>query len=285
MCDFDECGNPGRRAFLIGAAAAGVASLAPRGASAAPPDGAKGSEISFPSSVGAIDAYLAKPDGRGRHPAVLVLHAELGLPDWVRAVADELAGAGFVALAVARFSRSPGLTQEQLRADGQGPRRYLSESYFLEVQKEALGGVDYLRRSHSVRRGRIGAVGFCGGGIQAVRLALASPAIGAIVSFYGPPALPPQYKNPTDPIVDLVDVGTRVRTPIQIHYGTKDYAVKAADVARFADEIRGSGTPVEVHEYEGATHAFYDQREQPANAAAARAAHDLYLRFLHDRLG
>jgi carboxymethylenebutenolidase len=207
------------------------------------------------------------------------------LPAWVRAVADELAGAGFAALAVSRFSRTPGMTEEQLRADGQGPRHYLTETYFLEVQKELLGGIDYLRNSPAVRRGPIGAVGFCGGGIQAVRLSLATPAIGAIVSFYGPPALPAQYKHPTDPIVDLVDIGTRVRAPVQIHYGTSDYAVKAAEVERFAGELRGAGTPVEVHDYEGATHAFYEHREQPANAAAARAAHDFYLRFLNERLG
>ena len=285
MCEFDECGNPGRRTFLIGAATAGIASLAGGAASAVPPEGAKGADVSFPSAVGAVAAYIATPNRKGRYPAVLVLHAQLGLPGWVRGVADELAGAGFAALAVSRFSRTPGLTAEQLRADGQGPRLYLTEAHFLEVQKEAIGGIEYLRHSRSVRRGRIGAVGFCGGGIQAVRLALESPAIGAIVSFYGPPALPPQYKNPADPIVDLVDIGSRLRTPVQIHYGTNDYAVKAADVARFAGEVRGAGTPVEIHDYAGATHAFYEHREQPANAAAARAAHDSYLRFLRELLG
>ncbi|MFL6844953.1 MAG: dienelactone hydrolase family protein [Allosphingosinicella sp.] len=153
------------------------------------------------------------------------------------------------------------------------------------MQKESLGAVAYLRHSSAVSRGPIGIVGFCGGGIKAVRLALSAPAIGAVVSFYGPPALPAQYKHPTDPIVDLLDVGARLRTPLQIHYGTADYAVRGADVERLADEVRSAGTPVEVHAYEGATHAFYDRRELPANAAAARAAHDLYLRFLHERLG
>ncbi|MFL6844952.1 MAG: dienelactone hydrolase family protein [Allosphingosinicella sp.] len=76
--------------------------------------------MSFPTPVGTARGYLARPRQRGRHPAVLVLHAELGVPHWTKAVADELAGAGFVALTVACFSRIPGLTEEQLRADGQG---------------------------------------------------------------------------------------------------------------------------------------------------------------------
>lgn len=284
MCVYDECARPGRRGFLI-LAAAGVAGLAAGEARTTTTPAAGGGEVDFPTPVGAVRAYLAAPRGRGRHPAVLVLHAQLGLPDWARAAADELAEAGFVALAPFGFSRSPGLTEEQLRADGRGPRHFLSESYFREGQQELLGAVGYLHRLPAVRRGPIGAVGFCGGGIRAVRFALASPAIGAIVSFYGPPALPDQYRNMSDPMPNLLDIGARLRTPLQIHYGTADYVVHAADVTRLADEVRAAGTPVEVFAYEGATHAFYRSGEPAANAAATGAARPRYLAFLHARLG
>lgn len=286
MCAFDECGKPGRRGFLA-MAAGGVVSFAAGDALAAeaPPTPPVGAETHFPSPVGEVRAYLATPRARGRHPAVLVLHAQLALPDWARAAADELAGAGFVALALFGFSRSIGLTEEQLRADGRGPRHFLSESYFREGQQELVGAVDFLQRSPLVRRGPIGAVGFCGGGIRAVRFAIASPAIGAVVSFYGPPALPAQYTNAADPMPDLLDIGGQLRTPLQIHYGTADYVVHAADVARLADEVRASGTPVEIYAYEGATHAFYRSADPPANAAATAAAGERYLRFLHARLG
>ena len=284
MCVYDECGEPGRRGFLI-MAVAGVAGLAAGNARAAAQGASTGAELNFPSSVGTVHAYLATPPGRGRHPAILVLHAQLGLPDWAKAAADELAGAGFVALALFGFSRSPGLTEEQLRADGRGPRHFLSETYFREGQQELLGAVDYLHHLPAVRRGRIGAVGFCGGGIRAVRFAMASPAIGAVVSFYGPPALPTQYKNPSDPMPNLLDIGARIRTPLQIHYGTADYVVHGDDVTRLADEVRASGTPVEVYAYEGATHAFYGSRDPAANSAATEAARGRYLGFLHARLG
>ena len=283
MCVYDECARPGRREFLV-LAAAGVAGLADATRASDPP-AAAGTEILFPSPVGPVRAYLATPAGRGRHPAVLVLQAQLGLPDWARAAADELAGAGFVALALFGFSRSPGLTEEALRADGRGPRHFISETYFREGQQELLGAVDYLQRLPSVRRGPIGAVGFCGGGVRAVRFAIASPAIGAVVSFYGPPAFPAQYKNAADPSPNLVDIGAQLHTPLQIHYGTADYVVHAADVNRLADELRAAGTPVEVFSYEGATHAFYRSHEPAANAAATEAARPRYLAFLHARLG
>ncbi|MBV9884690.1 MAG: dienelactone hydrolase family protein [Sphingomonadaceae bacterium] len=266
-------------------AAAGAAGLAAGGARATAPSRSHGTEIDFPSPVGAVHAYLATPTGRGRHPAILVLHAQLGLPAWARAAADELAAAGFVALALFGFSRSPGLTEEQLRADGRGARNFLSESYFREGQQELHGAVDYLHRLPAVRRGPLGAVGFCGGGIRGVRFAIASPAIGAVVSFYGPPALPAPYRNAADPMPDLVDVAAQLRAPLQIHYGTADYVVHAADVARLAEIVRAAGTPVEVHAYEGATHAFYGSADPAANAAATAAARPRYLAFLHARLG
>jgi carboxymethylenebutenolidase len=281
MCLFDECGKSGRRAFLKGALAAG---LVPRGVLAARAGPRGGVDVDVPSAVGTVRAYLARPAGLGRHPALLVLHGVVGLPGWARAVADELAAAGFVALAVSRFSRFPEVTEDQLRREGRASP-YLSEHFFLEAQQELLGAVAYLRGLSFVRRGRLGVVGFCGGGIAAVRLSIAAPALRAIVSFYGPPALPPQYRHPTDPIRDLVEIGGEVRVPLQIHYGTADYAVRGADVERLAAAVRATGTPVEVHAYEGATHAFYDSRAPAPNQAAARLAHDRYLQFLHARLG
>ena len=282
MCHFDECGKAaGRREFMAGAIAAGAAVLIPSAVSAA----GAGGEIRVPTQVGPIAAYLAAPAARGRHPAVLVMHGQLGVPDWTRRVADELAGAGFVALVASRFSRTPEVTDAVLREDGRGPRRFLTEAHFQEELQEVLGAADYLRALGTVRRGPIGAVGFCGGGIRAVRFSLATFDVGAVVSFYGPPALPAQYKHPTDPIVDLVDIADRVSAPLQIHYGTSDYAVPAEAVERFAGAVRRAGTPVETYAYEGATHGFYDAANaNPANDAAAAAARGRYLAFLRDRL-
>src|SRR5439155_23742467 len=100
-------------------------------------------------------------------------------------------------------------------------------------------------------------------GVTVVRRSLRTSDLGAIGSFYGPPALSPTYKN-ADPLVPLVDIGTRVHTALQIHYGTADYIVKGPDVDRFAAEVRSAGTEVEVYPYEGATHAFYDRTNPKA---------------------
>jgi carboxymethylenebutenolidase len=283
MCQYDECGtDPGRRAFLKHGLALGAVGLAgPAAAAADSPPQPVGDEIVFPSSVGPVRGYLALPAGTGRQPAVVVQHGEIGLPLSHRQTADELAQAGFAALVVQRFSRLPGITAEQIAADGRGARHFLSESFFRESQEEARGAVDHLLAHTRVRRGRIGAIGFCGGGIQAVRLAIAMPVLRAVVSFYGPPALPSQYRHPTDPIVNLVDIAGRIRRPLQIHYGTRDYAVRAEDVDRLVAAARNAGAHVEAYAYQGATHAFYDRTNQAAfNPAAAALARVRYVAFL-----
>ena len=283
MCQYDECGtDAGRRAFLKHGLALGAVGLAGSAAAALEAAaGTAGEEIVFPSPVGPVRGYLALPAGTRRQPAVVLLHGEIGLPLAHRQTADELAGAGFVALAVQRFSRTPDLTAEQIAADGRGARHYVSESFFRESQEEARGAVAHLLAHPRVRRGRIGAIGFCGGGIQAVRLALAVPALRAIVSFYGPPLLPPQYRNPTDPIVNLVDIADRIRRPLQVHYGTRDYAVRAEDVDRLVSAARGAGAHAEAYAYDGATHGFYDRTNRAAfNPAAASLARGRYLDFL-----
>lgn len=285
MCTHDGCPTPARREVLKTGAALLALGLTSSGAPADTLPVPLGETVHFQSSAGAAAGYLALPTSSAPAPAVLITHGEIGVPESHRLVAGELADAGFCALVVQRFSRIPGFGWDQIRADNAGDKHFLSEAHFHEEQQDALGAIAFLQNHPRVRASKMGAVGFCGGGIQAVRLSLATPALGAVVSFYGPPVLPPQYKNATDPIHDLVEFGSLIRTPLQIHYGTADYAVKAADVERLAAQVRGAGTEIEVWSYDGATHAFYDRTNAQAwNAERGALAHDRYIGFLKKHL-
>ena len=56
-------------------------------------------EVSYPSGRRQMPAYLARPDGPGPFPGIVVIHEIFGLTDWVRGVADQLAEAGYIAIA------------------------------------------------------------------------------------------------------------------------------------------------------------------------------------------
>ena len=283
MCELDDCAATPRRSFLQRATAALALISVDAGSWARAAE--RGRMVDFPTSVGQGRGYLALPEGKQTRPAVLVLHGEIGLPSAHKLTADELASAGFAALAIERFSRLPGFDWKAMQEDNRGPRKYLTEAFAREEEKEALGALAFLRRHPAVRKNRLGAVGFCGGGIRAVRLGMGKSSIAAVVSFYGPPVLPPQYKAPKDPLIDLVEMAGKVRTPLQMHYGTNDYAVKGDDVERLAALARRSGAEVETFAYPDATHAFYDRTNREAFAPeAADLARTRYFEFLHRHL-
>ena len=100
-------------------------------------------EVTFPTSVGDVRGYLALPAGRRRGPGIVLLHGEFGLPQTHRETADELARAGFAALAVQRFSRSPGMTWQELQADDHGQGRYRSETFARQEIEESRGALDW----------------------------------------------------------------------------------------------------------------------------------------------
>jgi carboxymethylenebutenolidase len=57
-------------------------------------------EVTIPTSAGGMPGYLSRPGGDGRWPGVVVLHDGFGIDAAVRAQADWLAGAGYLALSV-----------------------------------------------------------------------------------------------------------------------------------------------------------------------------------------
>jgi len=93
--------------------------------------------------------------------------------------------------------------------------------------------------------------------------------------------LPRQYKHDTDPVADLIAEASRIGFPLQMHYGTDDYAVKGADVEQMVAIARRNGADVEAYAYPGARHAFYDRTNAEAFAPeAAELARGRYLAFL-----
>jgi carboxymethylenebutenolidase len=301
MCSTEDCNNDDtpskgieRRTFLTGvtAAIAGVTLASERLAQQPPqpPTNALNDPkviqgmVSFKSGPDIIQGYLARPRKAGRFRAVVVLHGDLHLPEDHRYTAAQLAQAGFVSLAVKRFSRNPALTMAELNRSDRGDRRYLSNTNNQMELHDAQAAINYLKSLSYVKRKGVGLVGFCGGGCQSVLLSTQSKDINAVVAFYTPPVLLEQYQAPNDPRPDLMDIVGQISVPIQGHYGTADPAVPVADVRRFEEALRKQNTPVEFFYYEGANHAFCDYTRRSYNAEAATLAKKRMMVFLKRQL-
>ena len=126
-----------------------------------------------------IDAFLAKPAGGGKHPAVLVIHDNLGLNDSIRDIARQFAAAGFLALAPDLTSRLGGtrMPDQMAQAVGQLPPN-------ISIQ-DARAAFAYLQKDSDVDAAKISAVGFGWGGWRSFMLAVSVPELYRAVVYCG----------------------------------------------------------------------------------------------------
>ena len=112
----------------------------------------KNQDVTFPSGSEMIAGYLAEPESPGRHPAMLVLHAEWGLTDWVKERTRQLAEQGYVALAVdlyrGRVAYDPALAYELMigTPPENAPPRHGSRTRFPGLARGREQGEDGVHR-------------------------------------------------------------------------------------------------------------------------------------------
>jgi carboxymethylenebutenolidase len=224
--------------------------------------------VKYPSANGvSVSGYLSTPQGRGKFPAVIVIHENRGLNDHTRDVARRFAAEGFVALAPDLLSRKGGTGT---MASPDKAREALSTLPVEDAITDLKAGLAYLDRHAKVRRGRLGSVGFCWGGARSFMLAAEEPRLlRAAVVFYG--SAPPPDK--------LV----QVRCPVLGLYGERDERITSR-VPEVAEALKRSGKQFEYKIYTGAGHAFFNDTGERYNAEAAKDAWGRALAFLRVNL-
>lgn len=275
-----------RRLGLLGLSAAAAAALIsacaqaqqPAGQSPAPaapptssPAGPPGmatalptTAVTWPGPQGQLQgAWAAATEPRG---AVLVVHENKGLNDWVRSVAGRFAGIGYSALAIDLLSGQGGTTAF---ADPAQATAALSKIPPEEFVANLKSGVAELRAR--VPAQRIAVVGFCmGGGLVWRLLGAGAPELAAAVPFYGPAPDNPNFGGSKDVAV----LG---------FYGELDQRVNATEpVARAA--LENAGLVHELVTEPGANHAFFndtgDRYDPVAAEDAWRRVQDWFTRYL-----
>jgi carboxymethylenebutenolidase len=223
--------------------------------------------VSFPSADREAHGYLAVPSS-GSGPGVIVIQEWWGLTDHIAAIADRLAGEGFVALA-------PDLFGGRTTHDAEEAGRLVAELPVEQAAQDLGGAVDFLLGHDAVTSSKVGAVGFCmGGGFVLLLAAQQGDKVAAAVPYYGVgPAVPDSYQGLT--------------AALQGHYGEQD-AMYPADSARALEEQIRSETGADVtFFYYPAGHAFHND-ENPLGTYdpdSARLAWQRTVDFLHKHLG
>jgi carboxymethylenebutenolidase len=223
--------------------------------------------ISPPGVSTKVFAFVAYPERKDKAPVVIVIHEVYGLTDWIRAVADRLAGEGFIAVAPDLLSgKGPG---------GGGTAAFASRDDAVKAVRDltpsevaaTLDAVSRYGRGLPAAKDKVATVGFCWGGGQSFAYATVQPGLAAAVVYYG-----------TSPTQEALGA---VRAPVLGFYGEDDARVNAT-VGPAAEKMKELGKTFVTHTYKGAGHGFLraqDDREG-ANMEASKQAWPATIEYL-----
>src|SRR5262249_54988698 len=132
-----------------------------------------------------VNCYVAYPEVKEKAPAVVVIHEIFGLADWPKLLADELAEAGYIAIAPDLLSgMGPGGGGTDSPPGGEGVTRAVRDLPQRQVAADLDAVVAYVAKLPACN-GKVAVCGFCWGGGQAFSYATHNKGIKAAFVFYG----------------------------------------------------------------------------------------------------
>jgi carboxymethylenebutenolidase len=211
-----------------------------------------------------VKSFITYPEVKDKATAVVVIHEIFGLSDWARGVTDELAEAGYIAIAPDLLSgMGPnGGGTDSLNADDVRKSIYALPPDQITADLDAV--VKYVSKLPSCN-GKVVVMGFCWGGGQTFRFATNNKEIKAALSFYG--------AIPTDEAALA-----KIKCPVYGFYAENDARITAT-VPNGKEMMEKLGKVYEPMTYAGAGHGFMRAGEDPAgNAPNKKAREDAWKR-------
>ena len=230
-------------------------------------------DIKMPSGP-AIKSFVVYPERKDKAPVVLVIHDIGGMGDWGRAVGDQLAKEGFIAIVPDLLSgKGPngGGTEELGQGVGQAIRSLTPDDVAARLNAAMVYG-----KSLPSSNKKTAVIGFCWGGSASINYAIAQPELNASVIYYG---TPPMKNVDGAQVVDPAPL-EKIKAPVIGFYGGNDNRVTST-VEATASEMKKLGKSYESHVMAGAGHGFLKgQASSEANGKAAADAWPLTIAFL-----
>jgi len=228
-----------------------------------------------------VNSFVVYPESNKKATAVVVIHEIFGMSDWVQQLTDELAEAGYIAIAPDLLS-------------GMGPNGGGTSSFDSNGVRQAIGALppdqitadlnavaDYVSKLPGAND-KVAVTGYCWGGSQSFRFATNRPSLKAAFVFYG--SAPGTNAQGQPYAVDKTVLG-KIGAPVYGFYAENDMRIDATvpPTSEAMKELKKTYDPVT---YAGAGHGFMrggepNAPEPPAAAAGAdeaavkKAANDL----------
>jgi carboxymethylenebutenolidase len=211
-----------------------------------------------------VETFVVYPEAKEKRPVVLVIHEIFGLSDWAQELADEVAAAGYIAVAPDLLS-------------GMGPNGGRTSSFAEGKVVEAVSNLnpdqltadlnaaaDYGLKLPAAN-GKLFVAGFCWGGGQTFRFATNRADLKAAFVFYGPPPAKEAMAN--------------IKAPVYGFYAGNDARIDST-IPDAKEQMKAAGKSYDPVVYDGAGHGFMRAGEAPdANDANKKARTESWARW------
>ncbi len=211
-----------------------------------------------------VETFVVYPESKGKTPVVLIIHEIFGMTDWVQDLADQVAAAGYIAVAPDLLSgMGPNGGRSTDFAEGK-TMEAVSHLNPDQVTADLNAAADYaLKIPSSI--GKLFVGGFCWGGSQTFRFATNRSDLAAAFVFYG---------GPPDK-----DAMARIKAPVYGFYAGNDARI-GATIPDAVAQMKAASKAYDIVTYEGAGHGFMRAGEAPdAKEDDKRARADAWIRW------
>ena len=214
-----------------------------------------------------VQSFIVYPEIKDKTTAVVVILEIFGLSDWVRSAADQLAEAGYIAIAPDLLSGMgpKGGGTSDFSGGRDGVMKAIQSLPPKQVTADLNAVADYVAKLPACN-GKAVVGGFCWGGGQTFRYATNNPQIKAAFVFYGPPP-------------DKEEDSARITCPVYGFYGGNDNRINAT-IPKSTELMKKAAKTYEPVIYEGAGHGFMRAGEAPdANEPNKKARDQAWQRW------
>jgi carboxymethylenebutenolidase len=204
-----------------------------------------------------VNSFVVYPEVKNKATAVVVIHEIFGMSDWVQSLTDQLAEAGYIAIAPDLLSGmgpngggTSAIAATGNNAIGQAIRDLPPDQLTADLNAVA----DYVSKLPAAS-GKVVVAGFCWGGSQTFRFATNRPSLKAAFVFYG--SAPAEADNSIDK-----EALARISAPVYGFYAGNDVRIGATVPPTIAamKELNKKYDPIT---YEGAGHGFMRAGDAP----------------------
>src|SRR5437870_552203 len=211
-----------------------------------------------------VDTFVVYPESKDKRPEVLVIHEIFGMTDWVQDLADQVAAAGYIAVAPDLLSgMGPNGGRSSDFAEGK-TMEAVSHLNPDQVTADLNAAADYALKIPA-SNGKLFVGGFCWGGSQTFRFATNRGDLAAAFVFYG---------GPPDK-----DAMPRIKAPVYGFYAGNDGRI-GATLPDTITQMKAAGKAYDPVTYDGAGHGFMRAGEAPdAKEADKKARADAWVRW------